>query len=451
MGVNLNVLIKNEYLFKNSKIFKIWGKKTTIGGVMALTKPFINTIPAFDATQSTEITLNILGGDAIGAYGGKLYTNSGIQIATFTPIPVTNDIADTTIRTYPLEISAALNIVENNKSYIIEPITYAVGDTQYANGMVGQGANFTCYKTPSVKLYYYGIVDGVAGYYDFKNDVTLGTSTPSVKIEFNPNDLNSPAEPNIAKIYVYGVKNGTRDIVFTSDDIYNFSHDITTDLYSVETELDGFALNVDDAGVLIQSRLYDSYEIEWVVRTIENFTPTLSGTTTGINCYYKTLINSPLLTINNLCSQGVIEINSKLTSREGTSNPQPPQYIDNEEIDLTGDGWWVQWANYFNLQQPYTFRLWGRDFNVGEIATLSATSVQDEKIVIKYNKEDVFDEITSSTLNYTFISLESGSDRYSYYIESNRILSSTINSTTKLFINVQEQNELFDIKFQILN
>lgn len=418
---------------------------------MALTKPFINTVPAFDATKSTEIALNILGGDAIGAYGGKLYTNSGMQLGTLTPIPIANDIAGASIRTYPLKISASLNIVENNESYIIEPITYAVGDTQYANGVVGQGANFTCYKTPSVKLYYYGIVDGVAGYYDFKNDITLGTSSPSIKIEFSPNDLNSIAEPNIAKIYVYGIKNGTKNIIFTSNDIYNFSHDITTDLYSVETELQGFALNIDSAGNLISSRLYDSYEIEWVVCTIENFNPTLTGIITGINCYYKTLINSPLLTINNLCSQGIIEINSKLTSREGTSNPPRPQYIDNEEIDLTGNGWWVQWANYFNLEQPYTFRVWGRNFNVGEIATLSALGVQDGKIVLKYNKEDVFDETTNSTLSYTFISLESGSRGYSYYIESSRILSSSINSATKLFINVQEQNELFDIQFQILN
>lgn len=424
---------------------------------MALTKPFINTIPAFDAQNGITINLNVLGGDAIDGYNFKIYSNDGTLIYTSSKVVVTNDIQDGTIRTFPITINSSMGI-ENNNSYMIEPITYSSQDTEHADGLVGQSTNFTCYVSPIVTLYYYGIVSNVAGYYELKDGITLGTSNPNIKIQFNPNDLNSIAEPNIANIYVYGFKNGNRDILFTSNDIYNFSHDITTDLYTIETELADFTINVDEDGNLVDGRLYDSFQIEYTLRTVENFQPILTGIFTGINCYYQTLRNSPYLILNNLCSQGIIEINSSLTSYEGTSNPTPPIYIDNKEVDLTEDGSWVQWSKYFVLKQPYTFRLWGRNFNVGQIADLSYSTDSSRHIILKYNQEDVYDETTETTTNYTFISLESGQTKtinnieyfYPYYIESERIATNTITSTTKLFINVQEQGELFDISFKIL-
>lgn len=422
---------------------------------MALTQPFINTIPAFDAQNGITINLNVLGGDAITKYSFEIMKSDGSRL--FMPsqkINVNNDIANGTIRTFPITINKNMGI-ENNQSYMIKPMTY---NDEKPDGVVGQATSFTCYVTPSVNIYYYDIQNGQTGYFPFVNNSVVGTATPNIKIQFNPNDLNSIAEPNVANVYVYGVNSGVRNLIYSSDDIYNFSYDISTDLYEITTDLADFTININKDGTPSENRLYDSFEVEWTLRTIENFQPTLQGLITGINCYYQTLRNSPFLVINNLCSEGKIEINSKLTSYEGTSNPTPPIYINNQEVDLTVDNSWVQWANYFTLEQPYTFRIWGRNFNVGEIADLTSSTIPSKHIYIKYNQEDVYNEVTKTTTNYTFVSLASGQSKtiddveyfYPYYIESNRILTSSITPTTQLFINVQEQGELFDISFKIL-
>ena len=422
---------------------------------MALTKPFINTISAFDAQNGTTINLNVLGGDAITAYNFIILSEDNSILYTPTEkINVSNDIANATIRTFIIAINASMGIINNN-SYKIVPITY---NENYPNGLEGQATNFTCYTTPIVKIYYYGTKDGSTGYFLLENGTTIAETNPNIKIEFNPNDLNSIAEPNIANIYVYGVNGNNKSLIYSSEDIYNFSHDIASDLYTNSTELANFSMNINEDGTSYINKLYDNFEVTWTLRTIENFQPTLQGQITGINCSYKILVNSPYLIINNLCSKGTIEINSSLTSFEGTSK-ETPHYINGEELDLANYDNWAQWQNYFVLLQPYTFRLWGRNFNAGEIADLYYSSDPSKHIYIYYNQEDVYDEITQITTNYTFVSLASGQSKtingveyfYPYYIESERILTSSITETTKLFINVQEQDELFDISFKILN
>lgn len=56
----------------------------------------------------------------------------------------------------------------------------------------------------------------------------------------------------------------------------------------------------------------------------------------------------------------------------GTSNPDPPIYIDDKEVDLRENGSWVDWNNGFRIQSDFTLRTWGRDFNEYEpIITLT--------------------------------------------------------------------------------
>lgn len=56
----------------------------------------------------------------------------------------------------------------------------------------------------------------------------------------------------------------------------------------------------------------------------------------------------------------------------GTSNPDPPIYIDDKEVDLRESGSWVDWNNGFRIQSDFTLRTWGRDFNEYEpIITLT--------------------------------------------------------------------------------
>jgi hypothetical protein len=182
-----------------------------------------------------------------------------------------------------------------------------------------------------------------------------------------------------------------------------------------------------------------------------------------LGCGYNAVNSSSIFKVTNLCDKGQIEIVCTATSRAGKSNITPLEnliYINNDELDLNtatyGENAYVFWEKYFTTGQPYTLRIWGRNFEVGEIASLYLTTDNGRYVSIKYNEEDVYDEDTSTWSNYTYISLESGRNdangqpMFPYYIESERILTSTITSSTDLFVGIQAQNGLFDISFQII-
>lgn len=428
---------------------------------MALTMPFINTLPAFDANIGLQTNIFVLGGDAINGYQFILFDQSNPDVALYTSevFPVANDIAGTTIRSFPVQIAPFMGIV-NNRNYKIRPITFSASQPE---GQTGNDALFNCYTTPTVSLQYLDLVNGVSTYVDFSNGITVPSSTVDIQITFNPNDLQSEAQPNYISVDLYGVNNdGTRQIVSTTQNIYIFEHDVLTDLYTATGSLSGFTINVDTDGELLPStnRQFASYQVEFSLYTIDNMN--ITGQYLDINCFYNVLRNSPLFSVYNLCNKGVIEINCSLTSLQGTSNIPLSDliYPNNNSLDLNVSSYpnyneaWAQWQNYFTLEQPYTLRIWGRNFDMtGDNTTiLNMTSTVYGGYYIKL---DYIVEGSGSNAE-TYIALtcgrndSAGQAMYPYYIESQRIASETITADTNLFIGIQQQNGLFDIDFEII-
>lgn len=426
---------------------------------MVLTTPFINTIPAFDANVGITLNVNILGGDAITGYQFLLLENTGTENPFYTSniISVANDIAGASIRSYPITIPAnasgtnelGQNIsLKNNSQYRIQAKTYN------ANGesILGNDALFTCYTTPTTILQVLQSQAVVAEYEDVSDGSLIPASKPAMKLVFKPNDLQSIAEPNILVANVYGIKNGNKHYISTSGEVYDFKYDITNNVetYSAEFQLSGFSINVniDEQGNVTprSGSLYDDYVIEYSVRTIENMV--LTDTFEHLNCYYTAIQNSPFLEVNNICEKGVINLTCSVTSFNGTSNPSPPTYINDAEVDLTATGAWAKWENLFSLNQPYTLSIWGRNFNNGTIVKMTTSGVVYKYIKLAYNT------VTQAGIEYSFISLESGrNDNYGktmfpYYIESEYIEKSLITENTNLFIGIQQQDDLFDIHFE---
>lgn len=425
---------------------------------MALIMPFINTLPAFDANIGYDTNIYVLGGDAITGYQFVLYNQNNIDVALYTsPVySVSNDIAGATIRSFPIQINASMGILNNN-SYKIVPITF---NSVQPNGQIGNATLFSCYTTPSVNLQYLDLVNGQSQFIDFANNVTVPATTIDLQVTFKPNDLQSEAQPNYISINLYGVNfDGTQELITQNPNIYEFTQDITTDIYTATGTLSGFSLNVDSQGNPLSSNesLYSSYVVSFTLYTIDKME--ISGTYIGINCFYTALRNSPFFSVYNMCSQGVVQINCSLTSLQGTSNIPLTDlvYPNNDSIDLTSatypdfDSAWVKWQNYFQLRQPYTLRIWGRNFdsslNNNTILNMTSTIYNGYYITLKYNNDGT----------NTFISLSSGridsngNAMYPYYIESNYITSSSITEDTNLFIGIQQQDGLFDINFQILS
>ena len=79
---------------------------------MALTMPFINTLPAFDANIGLQTNIFVLGGDAITAYQFLIYDQSEPDTVLYSSAkyPVTNDIANKTIRSFPIQLTPSMGI-----------------------------------------------------------------------------------------------------------------------------------------------------------------------------------------------------------------------------------------------------------------------------------------------------------------------------------------------------
>ena len=413
---------------------------------MSLTIPFINTIPAIDAnsTSDIKINLNILGGDAITGYRYYIYNNNDYTtpIYTSTITSVSNDIANTSLRSYPMILNLSAIGLHNNNTYLISCVTYNETEQSVSNYQY-----IVCYATPQVVLQYYnsqGILSNLS-----QNSI-IPASTGEFNIKFSNTDLNSIAEPNNAKIDLYGVDfSGNKVYIKTLDNLYKFDYDISNYIYNKSVDITGFIINIDQNGnyLTINDTPYNYYELKLTLSTIENMV--ITKTYTKINCYYKILINSSKVNLNNLCQKGMVKLDCLLTSIIGTSNTALT-YIDNDSVDLTNSNNWAKWENLFALNQPYTLRVWGRNFNIATILELTNTSYMGKYLKLAYNTIEIED------VEYTYISLEcgdidnNGNAMFPYYIESQKIKSSLITSNTNLFIGIQQQNNLFDINFQII-
>jgi len=414
---------------------------------MALTLPFINTIPAFDATQGTSLAISVVGGDAITGYQFTLYDNQGTDIPFYTSqvFNVTNDIPTEGVRTFPITIPANASggsvTLTNNERYRIAATIFNATES-----LTGNYTTFLCYQTPNTIMQY--LATG-GTYTNLEQNSIMPSQSSSMQFVFNPQDINSVARPNKLTVNLYGMQGGNQVYIGTTGDIYKFTastvNNVTT--YIAQFDLDGFSINLDKNTDNTYSpktdALYSSYIVEYICETIEGMT--LTETISGINCYYVVLLHSPFLNLQNLCNKGVIQITCEgLTSIVGTSNPtfDDLTFLDGEELDLTESGSWVQWQKFFILNQPYILGIWCRDLQDGVIASLTSSTINGAYITL--TKETSGGE--------TFISLKSGlKEGYPYYIESQRIATSSISSSTNLYIGIQSNSGLFDIDFEILS
>ena len=416
---------------------------------MALINPFINSINAFDATIGTTIYMGVLGGDAITKYKFRLYNNDG-SISPFYNsewIEVQNDVSSQSIRSFPILLNSAFGL-KNNSSYKIEPIT---ANDEQPNGVVGQQSLFQCYATPDLTLKYKTIVDGTSSYEPVTSETVFSSSEVQFRLEVSKDNINSLMRPNNIIVSLYGIDHsGHKNIVSGPKTIYKFNRNIDEGVYYLDFSLKGFMVNVDEYGYGLspQDSLFKSFEIGIEFYTVEGMN--VSYTLKDLYCYYITIDNPSVFDVFNICDRGVVKLEYSLTSFMGTSNPSPPIFLNEEEVDLSESSSWALWQKYFTLTQPFTLRIWGRKFLEGSIFLATETKNSNNYIDIRYNSEMEDGE------EYVFISIQSGQTTsdgtplFPYYLESNRILKSSISETTNIFVGVQKQNNLFELDFRTI-
>lgn len=157
--------------------------------------------------------------------------------------------------------------------------------------------------------------------------------------------------------------------------------------------------------------------------SIEVVGTTINGTivSTGVIDFSVQYLRPDIFTVvelTNNCDEGYIGVRSNIVIIAGDSNPDPPIYINNKEVDLTEPDSWVKWDEGYNITGDFRARIWFRDPNPNsKILQFSNISGQTIEVYYMEGYENVTSQNKQSYIEVYVNSLENNS----YYVFSNFI------------------------------
>lgn len=353
---------------------------------MSLTTPILHTTPAFDATEAHKFTFYVRGGDVVVA--NKLTIKNNVTLA---------EIYSQKQVTFSAEHILPANTLQNGTYYQAYLTTFNAKDEESTQSNIIQ---FHCYTTPS---------------FNFSNIPADGViQNSSFNFEVTYNQLEDVALSN----YTFNLYSASGVLISTSGLQYFNSTEFPS---TISYLFSGF----DDGSV---------YEIECVGITAENTEITTNRVKFLVN-YIAPKVYSNLFVDNN-CDEGYVTIRSNILNIDGVSNPSPPIYLDNKEIDLRQKDSYVQWAEGYEITNNWTGTVWGKNFNPNsEIVKFSNT--YGNKIIISYMKD---------TKVYAKLEVIPFGWNRGYEIFSNEIDMPDIDE--QIFFWVRKVNGLFDLKIE---
>lgn len=306
---------------------------------MALTTPILYTVSAFDATQAQVFNYNILGGNQVVA--NTLTIKNNATLAT---------VYSETQTTFKFIHTLPANTLTNGTYY---QATLTTKDAQGNESNASAPIQFYCYSQPS-----FAISNMPSG-----NVIT--NSSFAFTVTYNQ------AQGEILNAYVFNLYSTSGALISTSNTMYNTDSSLPLNISYL---FSGFEDNA-------------SYSIE-VTGVTANGTQITTGRIPFTTNYTKPDMFSFLFLTNN-CKGGYITIKSNVIGIDGVSNPEPPIYIDNQEVDLRADGSYVEWVEGYAVTNNWTMRLWGRDYKPNsEIFRFS--NIDGDIITIKYCADDTY-------------------------------------------------------------
>ena len=316
--------------------------------IQQLTQPILNPIAAFDATQAQAITFVVIGGAQV--IGNRLVISDNQ-----TGAEVYNQLQST----MKLEHLVPANTLANGGYY--NAVVYTI-DSGNNESEASTAIPFYCYSQPSLTI------DNIPATETIEN----GT------YKFTGNYLQQ--ENELLNSYQYTLYDSNRDILSQSPLIY----------YNTDPTLSYTFVGMSND---------TSYYIELSGETING-----TKITSGLRYFTVRYIQPASFAICDLvnnCENGYIQISSNIVAIDGKSNPDPPIYIDDKEVDLRDPDSWVEWNSGFRIQDDFTMRVWGRDFNdYQNIITLTNdinTTSTPNRIELKWMVGDVIKTLPSYT------------------------------------------------------
>ena len=146
--------------------------------------------------------------------------------------------------------------------------------------------------------------------------------------------------------------------------------------------------------------------------------------------------------LENQKDQGNIKIQSRIISILGTSNPDPPIYIDDKMVDLTEDGSWVRFKDGFLIPDNFTLQVNIKKFKINKPIIIPTNGLNNIEI---YPRVGDYDGV-----KYRFyIELKAYNAITNYIIFSNLI--PEYKPYDLLYIWIRKINNVYELKIKNLS
>lgn len=359
---------------------------------MPLTRPTLNAMVAFDATQQQIFTFTVRGASAQIVSNTLTIRNNS-----------TNDIVyQEEQQTFRYEHTLAAGTLTNGTYY---NATVLVSDNEGNTSSESIPIQFWCYTTPVLEF----------------TNIPTDNIIPNASFTFQFSYTQTESEA--LNSYTLALYNSSQLQIATSGVQYPVDG---TPPYNGSYTFAGFEDNtvyyVQISGVTIEGTVVTSALHQF---TIQYTRPDLFT----------------LIELSNNCEGGYINISSNLILIEGTSNPDPPKYIDNEEVDLTDEGSYVEWTQGYSITGDMKVGLWFRNPTPYSIL-LQFSNASGQTITLSYMLG--YQNLSSQNLE-AFVEVHVKSiEGLEYYIYSNYI--TPANENEQYIVSLTRINDVYEVQ-----
>lgn len=360
---------------------------------MALTRPTLITVPSFDATQPYTFTFVVQSGSAqIVANQLTIRRQSDNQI-------VYNEKQET----FKYEHVVNADELVNGTYYNAVVSVFDADDNQSPTSIPIQ---FWCYSTPSITF------------------TNIPANNIITNASFNFTFSYAQNEDEALNSYVVNLYNAFQTQIATSGVVYAQNG---TPPYNGNYLFAGFEDNtvyyIEIVGTTVNGAIVSTGQIQFTVKYLR---PDLFT----------------LIELTNNCEEGYITLKSNIILIDGESNPSPPTYIDDKEVDLTGDETWVEWNDGYSISGDFLARLWFRKPNpYAQIMQFSNTDGQT--ITLRYMQG--YENVNAPDIQSYVELYVQNVNGYDYYIYSNYI--DTLPDTSYYNVWLTRVNDIYQLQF----
>ena len=364
---------------------------------MALTRPVLIAPPAFDATESYTFTFVLQGPTNYQIVSNTLVIRNNVTNAI---------VYNQNQETFRYEHIVGANLLTNGVYY---NATITVTDTQGNTSVASVPIQFWCYTTPQISIS------------NFPEAGRVTNATYTFDFNYTQNELEPISYYSVNLYDVY------KNLVSSSGVVY------------VENGKPPYLGSYTFSGFNDNS----TYYIEVAASTIER-----TEISTGLQEFTVRYLRPDIFTLielTNNCDEGYITLKSNLVLIEGESYPSPPVYINDSEVDLRPNGYWVRWSQGYSVSNDFLARAWIRSPNKDkEIIRFSNLAGHTISIVWRNGYENV----NSPDLQAYFEVIVTSLTGETYYIYSDYV---PIQPST-IYYNVwlRRVNDIYEAKLSVL-